>query len=182
VSSVTQGAKPEGAGQQQGSEVKEPFMQRWFGWGNRAEEKFESTTQTEKRNKEAAKHENRSHRTFSESERLSIRDYYRNENTQQSGARHKEKKKKKLPPGLQKKLARGGELPPGWQTKVSRGEVLDEELLSHAYLLPDELRRALPPLEYGTEMRRIGDRIVRVVEGNGTVIDVIDLADIVLRQ
>ena len=32
--------------------------------------------------------------------------------------------KKKLPPGLMKKLERGGELSPGWQKKVARGEVL----------------------------------------------------------
>ncbi len=34
-------------------------------------------------------------------------------------------KKKSLPPGLAKKLARGGTLPPGWQMKVARGEVID---------------------------------------------------------
>ncbi len=34
-------------------------------------------------------------------------------------------KRKSLPPGLAKKLARGGTLPPGWQMKVARGEVMD---------------------------------------------------------
>jgi hypothetical protein len=85
-----------------------------------------------------------------------------------------------LPPGLQKKLARGGKLPPGWQNKVARGEVLDSEILRHSELLPYELTRNLPELRDGEEIRRVGDKVVRVLEGNGTVIDVIDLADIAL--
>ena len=39
---------------------------------------------------------------------------------------------KQLPPGLQKKLARGGSLPPGWQNKLQRGEVLDREVYREA--------------------------------------------------
>jgi len=46
------------------------------------------------------------------------------------------KKKKNLPPGLQKKLARGGNLPPGWQKKVTRGEVLDWQLYRRSVKLP----------------------------------------------
>ena len=30
-----------------------------------------------------------------------------------------------LPPGLQKKVQRGGELPPGWQKKLREGDTLD---------------------------------------------------------
>lgn len=180
ASGVIQAAKPEDVGTQQNPEVQESFMHRWFGWGNRAEIKNDKSKQPEKDMARADKYEKTSRRTFSESERSSIYDYYRHENAQLGGGRYKEKKRKNLPPGLQKKLARGGELPPGWQTKVSRGEVLDEELLRHSYLLPDELRKTLLRLRDGTEVRRIGDKIVRILEGNGTVIDIIDLADIAL--
>jgi PAS domain S-box-containing protein len=41
-------------------------------------------------------------------------------------------KKKKLPPGLKKKVAAGGTLPPGWQKKVARGEVLEDDVYRHA--------------------------------------------------
>src|SRR5262245_45056914 len=34
------------------------------------------------------------------------------------------KKAKKLPPGLAKKVARGGELPPGWQKKCVPGAIM----------------------------------------------------------
>jgi len=47
--------------------------------------------------------------------------------------------------------------------------------------LPYELTRNLPALHDGEEIRRVGDKVVRVLEGNGTVLDVIDLADIALR-
>jgi|APSaa5957512535_1039671.scaffolds.fasta_scaffold93557_2 hypothetical protein len=51
--------------------------------------------------------------------------------------------KKSLPPGLAKKLARGGTLPPGWQMKVARGEVMDYEVYNNASPLPEELLRKL---------------------------------------
>lgn len=120
---------------------------------------------------------------FSGSERSSVYNYYRHQNSEHAGGKHpnKKEKHKKLSHGLQKKLQRGGELPPGWQTKVNRGEVLDAELLRYARPLPDDLSRRLPALRSGEEMLRIGDKVVRVLEGNGTVLDVIDLADAVLR-
>jgi hypothetical protein len=34
--------------------------------------------------------------------------------------------KGQLPPGLQKKAAKGQQLPPGWQKKLKKGEVLDK--------------------------------------------------------
>lgn len=124
---------------------------------------------------------------FSESERDDIRRFYRqNEAKQARGkkSKHKHKNKhaaKQLPYGLQKKLARGGQLPPGWQKKVAQGDVLSREMLSHSKYLPAELARHLPAHEDGIAIRRVGDKVVRVLEGNGTVLDVIDLADILLR-
>ena len=184
TSSATQAERPEGAGKQPGTEVEQSFMQRWFGWGKRAEENDDRRDEPAKENKKpkTSKAKHKTDQTFNETERSLITDYYRNENTHRGSGNGTQSKKKKLPPGLQKKLERGGELPPGWQMKVNRGEVLDAELLSHAQPLPDDLRNRLPILQDGTELRRIGDNIVRIMEGNGTVLDVIDLADTALRR
>ncbi len=47
---------------------------------------------------------------------------------------------KKLPPGLQKKLARGGQLPPGWQKKIEpMPVVLERDMV----VLPPDYRRGV---------------------------------------
>jgi len=158
----------------------ESFWNRWL--GDRAEKIEKSQTSEEGKLKgKANKGHQKSNRYFSDVERSRIADYYRSSNDNSSHKKGKKNKSKKLPPGLQKKLARGGQLPPGWQTKVARGEVLDGEILRHSELVPDDLLRRLPVLCDGEEIRRVGDKVVRVLEGNGTVIDVIDLADTLLR-
>ena len=88
---------------------------------------------------------------------------------------------KQLPPGLQKKLARGGSLPPGWQMKLQRGEVIDRETYREAERMPDELLRRVTGREDAVELLRVGDRILRVMEGRGTILDVIDLSDRAIR-
>lgn len=80
-------------------------------------------------------------------------------------------KPKKLPPGLQKKLERGGGLPPGWQKKVARGEVLDEDLYLRPHYLPEDIRRGLGVIE-GTALRQIDDRVVRIQDATRMVLDV----------
>jgi len=160
----------------------------WGGWFDRMESK-KAQHEEQRVVKSQAKRTSRSERLFSDVERSNIRNYYRHDDADENDRKgkknkHKNKnkqKQKKLPYGLQKKLARGGQLPPGWQDKVSRGEVLDDEMLRHSTHLPNELARRLPGLEDGVVIRRVGDKVVRVLEGNGTVLDVIDLADIVLR-
>lgn len=47
-----------------------------------------------------------------------------------------DKPEKSLPPGLEKKVARGGELPPGWQKKLHRGEILDLDLYHYGIKHP----------------------------------------------
>jgi len=89
---------------------------------------------------------------------------------------------KQLPPGLQKKLDRGGSLPPGWQKKLQRGEVVDREVYREAEKLPDELLRRITGRDDAVELLRVGDRILRVVEGRGTILDVIDLSDRAIRM
>ena len=95
--------------------------------------------------------------------------------------KNKKNKGKNIPFGLQKKLEPGGQLPPGWETKVARGEVLDDDILRQSERIPQELIRQLPELRDGEAVRRVGNKVVRVLEGDGTVIDVIDLADVLLR-
>ena len=70
---------------------------------------------------EAKKHERERDQVtvvFSETEVRTVREHYREHPNS-------------LPPGLQKKLARGGTLPPGWRKKIAP--------------LPVELERRLPP-------------------------------------
>ena len=85
------------------------------------------------------------------------------------------KKKKNLPPGLKKKLERGGELPPGWQKKVARGEVMSDEVYYQSRPLSKEVIKLLPPPPPGTVVVVIQGKVVRLVEATRTIIDVFDL-------
>lgn len=103
-----------------------------------------------------------------------IKKYYRDD--QQDYLKGKKGKKKKvLPPGLQKKVARGGDLPPGWQKKIARGEVIDAELYKHAVHIPDDLIKRLPPQPEGTALIKVKGKIIRVLEATRTILDVFDL-------
>ncbi len=84
-------------------------------------------------------------------------------------------KKKSLPPGLAKKLARGGTLPPGWQMKVARGEVMDYEVYNNASTLPDELLRKLSTIPEGTVLLQVGNKIVKVIEASRKIVDLFEL-------
>lgn len=114
---------------------------------------------------------------FSERERRAIRDYYRHA---EGGGKHKDKshRERALPKGLQKKLARGGGLPPGWQRKLEQGAALTPELRAAGEPLPRALTEALDPDGQADEILRIEDKVVRVSRGEGTIVDVIDLVDL----
>ncbi len=84
-------------------------------------------------------------------------------------------KKKSLPPGLAKKLARGGTLPPGWQKKVARGEVMDYEVYNNAIPLPEELLRKLSTIPEGTVLLQVGKKIVKVIEASRKIVDLFEL-------
>jgi hypothetical protein len=86
---------------------------------------------------------------------------------------HPKQKRKKLPPGLRKKLARGGELPPGWQNKLARWEVMDETTYRHSTKLPEQILRQLSAGPRGTSIRRVEDRIVRIIDATHTILDVL---------
>lgn len=85
------------------------------------------------------------------------------------------KRQKALPPGLQKKAARGHELPPGWQKKVARGEVMPADVYRHSEPLPKDVLVKLPPQPSGTILVKVEGKIVRLVEATKTIIDVLDL-------
>jgi hypothetical protein len=84
-------------------------------------------------------------------------------------------KQKPLPPGLQKKVARGGQLPPGWQKKVARGEVMPADVYKHTEPLSKVILVKLPPQPRGTILVKVEGKIVRLVEATKTIIDVLDL-------
>ena len=92
-------------------------------------------------------------------------------------AKHNKNKSKHkgLPPGLAKKVERGGELPPGWQKKLVRGEVLDEDIYSRGVMLSDEERGGIPPSPAGTSLLRVEDKIIRVMDATRTILDVFDV-------
>ena len=81
----------------------------------------------------------------------------------------------KLPPGLQKKVARGKALPPGWQKKMAPGQNLDYHVYRQGESLPDVLLRRLPPPPTGSEILRVEDKIIRLNAATRTILDVFDL-------
>lgn len=69
---------------------------------------------------------------------------------------------KQLPPGLQKKMNRGGVLPPGWEKKLRKGTVLDQRVYEASTPVSDKLRVKLPVGPSGTIDLRIEGKIVRI--------------------
>lgn len=91
-----------------------------------------------------------------------------------NGKKHKDKQKS-LPPGLRKKLERGGELPPGWQKKLARGEVVDADIWRQSRRLPPDVIRRLGYLPPDTELRYIEDKVYRVVRNTREIVDILGL-------
>lgn len=80
-----------------------------------------------------------------------------------------------LPPGLQKKVARGKPLPPGWQKKIAAGKSLDYQVYRQGENLPDILLNRLPAPPAGTEILQVEDKIMRLNSATRTILDVFDL-------
>jgi len=80
---------------------------------------------------------------------------------------------KKLPKGLQKKVAKGGTLPPGWQKKLSPGMVIGQSTYGLARPLPKEVLVKLPTPPHGTIIVEIEGEIVRLAEASLTIIDIL---------
>jgi hypothetical protein len=94
---------------------------------------------------------------------------------QEKEGKSKGQKVRSLPPGLAKKVARGGELPPGWQKKVARGEVVSDSIFKEMRRLPDEIILKLPKQPKGTVLMAVDGKVVRLAEATRTILDVFDL-------
>jgi hypothetical protein len=88
----------------------------------------------------------------------------------------KGKKDRKLPKGLQKKMAKGGKLPPGWEKKVAKGRPLDREVLENSEPLPPELVKELPKQPEETTIVKVEDKIIRILNATKEVLDVFDIS------
>jgi len=109
--------------------------------------------------------------TFSPAERNLIRAYL-------LGGKHTTSvpQSKDLPPGLQKKVARGKPLPPGWQKKVEPGQSLDYQVYRQSESLPEILLKRLPPPPVGAEVIRINEKVILLNSTSHTILDFFDLA------
>ncbi len=106
------------------------------------------------------KHHKKKHKQskkFSKTDRKKVQEYYRN-----------------LPPGLAKKMQRTGTLPPGWQTKVKTGQKLPESYHTELQPVPHELEMTLTPGPIGSEVMRIGDKIIRLEQATHMILDVFE--------
>ncbi len=92
-----------------------------------------------------------------------------------SGKTKDKKKDKNLPPGLQKKIERGGQLPPGWQKKLQRGQVLDPLVFAHCEPLESRLIARLPAGPAGTITVHVEGRIIRLLEKTREIIDILEI-------
>lgn len=75
---------------------------------------------------------------------------------------------KPLPPGLQKKLAKGEQLPPGWQKKLAVGQFLADDYYRRAVVLRKPTADGIVTVRIeGTiiELFEHSREIVRILEG-----------------
>ena len=77
-------------------------------------------------------------------------------------------KNKQLPQGLQMKVDRGGSLPPGWQKKLAKGEVLEESVYNHSVLV-------IPLDSKGLLTVRVEGKLIQLVEATREIIEIVDL-------
>lgn len=82
------------------------------------------------------------------------------------GKPDKEKPSKVLPPGLQKKVEKGGELPPGWQKKVDVGKPIVKEIYQHRKII-------IPVDDKGIVTVEIGGKLIRLIEATREVVEVL---------
>lgn len=70
-----------------------------------------------------------------------------------------------LPPGLQKKVERGGELPPGWQKKLAVGQVLDYDIYRHGKVVTYGDR--------GVVTISVDGELIRVIENTFEIVEIL---------
>ena len=99
--------------------------------------------------------------TFSGEERSKIAAYF----TQHPDERSQ------LPPGLAKK----GKVPPGWQKKLAKGKPVPKDVWEMRTELPKEVLVKIPLPPEGVRVIRIMDRVLKVHEATREVLDEIRL-------
>ena len=82
---------------------------------------------------------------------------------------------KPLPPGLQKKVARGGSLPPGWQKKMAVGQTVPDDVYRECRPLPPDVVVKLPPQPRDTAIIIIEGKVVRLARATREILDVFDV-------
>jgi hypothetical protein len=105
------------------------------------------------------------------SERKIIQDYCNGAETKAKKGR----KPKSLPPGLAKKVARGGRLPPGWEKKVVVHEIMPPEVFKECHPLPQEIVVKLPAPPVGAITVAVEGKVVRLMEATREILDVFDV-------
>jgi len=108
---------------------------------------------------------------FSEEERRTIQ-VYAERYTAMPG-----KHERRLPPGLAKKVARGGPLPPGWEKKCVVGRPMPAEVYAECHPLPTELVVKLPPAPEPalTVTVAVQGKVVRLLKATREILDVFDV-------
>lgn len=115
--------------------------------------------------------------TISSAERRILNDYARSCLEDEPRGRGKKKgwKHRGLPPGLAKKVERGGQLPPGWQRKLAKGEIMPVTVYQQCHSLPREVAVQLPPQPSGTILVAVDGKIVRLIQATREILDVFEV-------
>ncbi len=79
----------------------------------------------------------------------------------------KDKGSRELPPGLQKKVQRGGALPPGWEKKVQVGQPIEAEVYQHREVV-------VPVDDKGLVTVTIGGKLIRLYEATREVVEILE--------
>ena len=108
---------------------------------------------------------------ISPSEREVIRNYV----TERTTPAKPGKKAKGLPPGLAKKLERGGQLPPGWEKKCVVGQIMPPEVYRECEPLPRAVISRLPPPPPGTILVAIDGKVARLIKATHEILDIFDV-------
>jgi len=98
------------------------------------------------------KKHNKQNKHFSSEDAKTINTYYKN-----------------LPPGLQKKMKRGGKLPAGWNKKVSVGQPVPREYLKVATPVSNDLRLRLK-IDSKTRLLQISNKLLKVEIGTNRLL------------
>ena len=72
-----------------------------------------------------------------------------------------------LPPGLQKKAAKGQQLPPGWQKKLAVGTTLDTQVYHASQVV-------MPVDDQGLLTIRVEGKLIRLFEATREIVEILE--------